>query len=754
MKKFLFAIRHNVLRWLVLTLVFCAGPAFAQMTPAAGYWWNPATPGSGFVIEVQGTQIFMAGFLYAASGEATWVAAVGGMASSTEFSSFLITFSGGQTLNGDYQLPTQGANSEGNIYLTFTDDSHASLTWAGGTIPIERFDIVPGGLSAVEPVTNPETGWWWDPSQSGRGFAVEVQEGNMYLAGYMYDNQGNPTWYLANGPMSSATLFEGAWTEYANGQTLTGAYKVPALVNPNVGQVTLQFIDAAHAQLTLPNGEQIALQRFSFGLTAPALSLFYPRSAVPSSLLTVTGSGIDPTATLTVTVFDDTGYSATLPLAAVSATSLQFSVPPYVNSATGNFSSGTVNLQLTQSSNGASVTSNTLTGLNILALPTPAAAPGNATLGLIQANLAEAQKLQNSIRGTAQDTPAVDAEIAQQVSNMQALVTNVQNVVQGAASFSLGAVGGVDITVTSANLGEVDAFILATLQSLANPGSGEKTAQTTSPGTGCLSAQAAALAAALANGTGNYQQLAQNLLEAPTSSSACNTAAAFTTSYQIFGGAGGTGVGITNQATQTGSIDFAGGFGLFAAAITNADTALGLNALLAPQLANQTSAVQSGIGTFTALTKPITDQLLSVTSGEITNSVGAAQNLILTVAPPPTTSDPLAVGGSYAGTYTAQTMTCFTNASGALIANITVTGVTLSGHATSPDGSGVDFTGSYDSMTGIWSITGGATQDNGTISITGSLVGNVFSGTFNSVANSASGCTGATDQGVFALSKQ
>jgi hypothetical protein len=754
MNAFLTAIRLNVLRWLALPLMFCAGAAFAQVTPQAGYWWNPATPGSGFVIEVQGTQMFMAGFLYAASGESTWVAAVGPMASSTAYSGFLITFSGGQTLTGNYQVPTQGANSAGPIYLTFTDDSHASLTWVGGTIPIERFNIVPGGLTAVEPETNPETGWWWDPSQSGRGFAIEVQEENMYLAGYMYDNQGNPTWYLASGPMASATLYQGAWTQYANGQTLTGPYQAPALVNPDVGQVTLQFIDTAHAALTLPNGDQIALQRFSFGLTAPVLTLFYPRSAAPNSLVTVTGSGIDLSATLSLTVFDNTGYTVTLPLASATTSNLQFAVPPYIDLATSNFSGGTVNFQLTQSSNGASVTSNTLTELNILALPTPAGTPGNATLGLIQANLAAAQKLQMSIQGTAQDTPAVEAEIAQQVSNIQTLVTNVQSVLQQGASFSLGAVGGVDITVTPANLSGVDAFILATLQSLASPGSGEKTAQTTQSGTGCLGAEAAALATAIANGTGNFQQLALNLLNAPTSSAACNTAAAFTTSYQIFGGAGGTGVGVTNEAAQTGGVGIASTFGLFASAITNADTALGLSALLAPQLASQTSSVQSGIGTFTALTKPITDQLLSSTSGEITDSVGTAQNLILTVAPPPTTNNPLAAGGSYAGSYTAQTTTCFTSESGALVATVNVTGVTLNGHAQGGGGPGVDFTGTYDSMTGIWSVTGGSTQVDGTISVTGTIVGSVFSGTVSTVASSTSNCPGATDQGVFAFTKQ
>jgi chitodextrinase len=113
--------------------------------PAAGYWWNPATPGSGFVIEVQGMNLFMGGFLYAASGEATWVASTGPMTSSSQYSGSLVTYSGGQTLTGSYLAPALNASSPGNIAMTFTDDSHGMLTWPGGTISIERFDFGPGG---------------------------------------------------------------------------------------------------------------------------------------------------------------------------------------------------------------------------------------------------------------------------------------------------------------------------------------------------------------------------------------------------------------------------------------------------------------------------------------------------------------------------------------------------------------------------------------------------------------------------------
>jgi hypothetical protein len=242
-----------------------ASPASAA--PAAGYWWNSSQPGHGYVIEVQGTSMFFAAFLYDTSGRATWVASNGTMASGTQYSGSLVAYSGGQTLTGAYQPSTQGP-AVGTVSLSFSDSTHATLVWPDGTLAIQRFDFGPGGSEATEPATNPQTGYWWNPAEGGRGFTIEIQGGTMYLAGYMYDGNGNPIWYLASGPMSgtgSTQLFQGDWTQYANGQTLTGGFQSAQLINADVGSVTVQFTDVSDAILTLPNGRQIPLTRFQFG---------------------------------------------------------------------------------------------------------------------------------------------------------------------------------------------------------------------------------------------------------------------------------------------------------------------------------------------------------------------------------------------------------------------------------------------------------------------------------------------------------
>lgn len=240
----------------------------AAAQPATGYWWNSTEPGHGYVIEVQGTTMFFAGFLYDVSGRATWVASNGPMTGTTQYSGSLYAYSGGQTLNGTYQPATQGG-AVGTVSLNFTSDTQATLVWPEGTIPIQRFDFGPGGSEATQPSTNPQTGYWWNSGQGGRGYTIEVQGGSMYFAAYMYDTNGNPIWYLASGPMStnsnSSQFFQGDLVQYGNGQTLTGTFQAASVVNANVGMVNLQFTDTTDATLTLPDGTQIALIRYNFG---------------------------------------------------------------------------------------------------------------------------------------------------------------------------------------------------------------------------------------------------------------------------------------------------------------------------------------------------------------------------------------------------------------------------------------------------------------------------------------------------------
>jgi hypothetical protein len=169
----------------------------------------------------------------------------------------------GQTLTGAYRTPDPVVDV-GAVTLAFNDASHGTLVWPGGVVPIERFNIVPNGLATPPRANQPEAGWWWNESESGRGFFIEWQDGWADLAGYMYDDAGNPVWYLSVYPTSDPRVFQGNWWLYGNGQSLMAPYKPATRITDAFAPVTIQFQGPQNATLTLPGGRQLPLTRFRF----------------------------------------------------------------------------------------------------------------------------------------------------------------------------------------------------------------------------------------------------------------------------------------------------------------------------------------------------------------------------------------------------------------------------------------------------------------------------------------------------------
>ncbi|MBL0141010.1 MAG: hypothetical protein IPP91_02830 [Betaproteobacteria bacterium] len=232
--------------------------------PQTGWWWNTKEGGRGYSIEVAGNHIFFAGFLYDDTGRSNWYVATGNMSLDRSlFTGDLLKVTGGQTLSGAYKAPSS-PQSVGPFTLAFSDASNGTMVWPGGTVAIERFNIVPGGLAAAPQADAPESGWWWNAAETGRGFFIEWQNGSADLAAYMYDEAGNPVWYLSLYPTPDPRTFSGNWWSYGNGQTLMGPYKPATRISDNVAPVTVQFDTTTTATMTLPNGRKLALTRFRF----------------------------------------------------------------------------------------------------------------------------------------------------------------------------------------------------------------------------------------------------------------------------------------------------------------------------------------------------------------------------------------------------------------------------------------------------------------------------------------------------------
>ena len=240
------------------------GVSCQPQPPQTGWWWNPAEGGRGFSLEVRGTNLFFASYLYEASGRSTWYAASGPVSlDGSLFNARLLGFANGQTFAGPYRAP--GAPTDGGaLVLAFADPSHGTLVWPGGTIPIERFPIEPGGLGAARRADQPESGWWWNEAESGRGFFIEWQGGSTFVAGYMYDAAGNPVWYASQQATAEARRIAGTWMQYGNGQPMGAAHRVPVVVDASVAPLAIRFEGPDSGFITLPGDREMPIRRFRF----------------------------------------------------------------------------------------------------------------------------------------------------------------------------------------------------------------------------------------------------------------------------------------------------------------------------------------------------------------------------------------------------------------------------------------------------------------------------------------------------------
>lgn len=229
--------------------------ATAQVTPQSGWWWDPKLNGTGFFIEYGGVSaggLFAGGFLYDASGNNTWLVSTGPLTGSAYTNTWLKA-TGGQTLLGSYQSPV--LTTAGNIGLTFTDPSHAVMTRPDGTtVNLQRFSFTASSTPVPPEDGAPNIGWWWGGSAlSGTGYGIEIQGSSVFIVAFVYDNSGNPVWYLATGALTDPQTYTGSWDVYQGGPQLTspeGTYSAHLVPGASV-PMSLKFTDDTDGTLTM-----------------------------------------------------------------------------------------------------------------------------------------------------------------------------------------------------------------------------------------------------------------------------------------------------------------------------------------------------------------------------------------------------------------------------------------------------------------------------------------------------------------------
>ncbi|MGH8851087.1 MAG: hypothetical protein ACREYD_08840 [Casimicrobiaceae bacterium] len=117
--------------------------------------------------------------------------------------------------------------------------------------------------SGISIAAQPDSGWYWNPDESGRGFNIEIQNNVLFMAGFVYDASGNPTWFASGGPMNSDHSYTGPAFQTIGGQPLGGPYRVPTIVP--FGTASITFNTTTQATIAV-NGYTFNVVRQEFGV--------------------------------------------------------------------------------------------------------------------------------------------------------------------------------------------------------------------------------------------------------------------------------------------------------------------------------------------------------------------------------------------------------------------------------------------------------------------------------------------------------
>ncbi|MBL8301275.1 MAG: hypothetical protein JNM26_00720, partial [Ideonella sp.] len=210
---------------------------------------------------------FIGFFMYEeGTGKPVWYAAFGDVVTGDD---------GKPVFTGDLRLYRQGQPASSTTFRTPTftvvgsvtvrfDGRTARVAFPGGrTMAATRFDIAGAGHDFDNPpplrIFQPEAGWYWNPAEPGRGWAIEVQNDRIFAGMFHYDEDGSPTWNVVDADISSGVA-HGAFLRYRGGQALASAYR--GAVSDDIGDFTLSFRTPCAGQAQLRGVPAVRIVRF------------------------------------------------------------------------------------------------------------------------------------------------------------------------------------------------------------------------------------------------------------------------------------------------------------------------------------------------------------------------------------------------------------------------------------------------------------------------------------------------------------
>jgi hypothetical protein len=126
------------------------------------------------------------------------------------------------------------------------------------------FAAVLGSLASTAHAFTPETGFYWNPAEPGSGIAIEIQDNILFLAGYVYDTQGNATWVTSAGAIGGNSTYNGTLDQFRGGQCIGCAYTANFRTG-SAGPVAINWSTETRATFTW-GGRTFPIERFNYAL--------------------------------------------------------------------------------------------------------------------------------------------------------------------------------------------------------------------------------------------------------------------------------------------------------------------------------------------------------------------------------------------------------------------------------------------------------------------------------------------------------
>src|SRR5579883_1601020 len=252
-----------------------------ETVPANGWWYNPSAPGTYYLVQAENAVVDLGVLSYSTTGDPQWSVARCVRRPGGDYVGTTEQYTGGWALN-QKPAPPNAIVDGSNVKLVFSSAATATLQIGAERISIQRYQFSDQWASPM--LNAPRAGWWDQPTQSGRGYFLEVQGSTLFLGALIYNSSGQPTWLTASGPVDANGTFSSTLAACS-----TAAAQAPTCT-PTMNTVKLVFSAPWHATLTLGQEAPVELRRYrptGIGWVGPTPAFALPNSAVLGLAATV-----------------------------------------------------------------------------------------------------------------------------------------------------------------------------------------------------------------------------------------------------------------------------------------------------------------------------------------------------------------------------------------------------------------------------------------------------------------------------------